>query len=506
MLALEQALLDRFSDQPRAQAIIRHRYSLLGADPKTLEELGEGFGVTRERIRQLEKRESANVLALLEQGHNRGWELEPALVDFFRELCIGFRESVVAGVMSLADFREGLAARLGFHVPSLSRGLPLLIVEQEQLSVVQGRLGRTFVFHAKDSGYIRDFTEWVGQIETDLRSSPEPLMKVDFDARLALRPNRFGLSLNQVLALLDLEWLSPTEFQVPLELLAGRPNQACRVLRQAGRPLHFREITARIQEATGEEDLNDRNVSNQISLDARLAPIGRSGLWGLAEWGAETGTVKDVIASVLMNSPSPLSQLEVWKQVSEVRPCAPTSVAMYLADEPTFKRIGDDSYIFDAEAQRGDDWNRETVGGWIDEFFETNPLAVVALADLTEALVHKSDGIEDERAFKILLGHHPALHSERDRQGNTFVSYRPSWRHVGKRQRRMRRTLQTEVDELLTEMLRWRDVITLNEAVQRLEKETDSPPSALYGYVSKSPSCTKFEIDGVKHLKAANDD
>ncbi|MCA9026475.1 MAG: sigma-70 family RNA polymerase sigma factor [Planctomycetaceae bacterium] len=49
------SILDQLEDRERA--IILHRYGLVqGTEPKTLEQVGEKFGVTKERIRQLESR------------------------------------------------------------------------------------------------------------------------------------------------------------------------------------------------------------------------------------------------------------------------------------------------------------------------------------------------------------------------------------------------------------------------------------------------------------------
>jgi len=39
---------------PREATILRYRFGLDGGNEKTLEEVGEKFGVTRERIRQIE--------------------------------------------------------------------------------------------------------------------------------------------------------------------------------------------------------------------------------------------------------------------------------------------------------------------------------------------------------------------------------------------------------------------------------------------------------------------
>jgi RNA polymerase primary sigma factor len=41
---------------PRMKYVLELRFGLAGSDPKTLEEVGEGLGITRERVRQLESR------------------------------------------------------------------------------------------------------------------------------------------------------------------------------------------------------------------------------------------------------------------------------------------------------------------------------------------------------------------------------------------------------------------------------------------------------------------
>jgi RNA polymerase primary sigma factor len=41
---------------PRMRHVLERRFGLSGSDPKTLEEVGDGLGITRERVRQLEAR------------------------------------------------------------------------------------------------------------------------------------------------------------------------------------------------------------------------------------------------------------------------------------------------------------------------------------------------------------------------------------------------------------------------------------------------------------------
>jgi len=48
------AALDRLN--PRMRHVLAQRFGLDGAHPQTLEEVGAGLGITRERVRQLESR------------------------------------------------------------------------------------------------------------------------------------------------------------------------------------------------------------------------------------------------------------------------------------------------------------------------------------------------------------------------------------------------------------------------------------------------------------------
>ena len=51
---------------PREQEVLRLRFGLGGGRTHTLEEVGREFGVTRERVRQIE----ARALARIRQGHS----------------------------------------------------------------------------------------------------------------------------------------------------------------------------------------------------------------------------------------------------------------------------------------------------------------------------------------------------------------------------------------------------------------------------------------------------
>ena len=57
-VAAIKQILDAFPDclTPRSKQIIELRYGLLGGKPKTLQQIGDMFGISRERVRQIERK------------------------------------------------------------------------------------------------------------------------------------------------------------------------------------------------------------------------------------------------------------------------------------------------------------------------------------------------------------------------------------------------------------------------------------------------------------------
>ena len=45
----------------REEGVLRYRYGMIDGEPKTLEEIGIKYGVTRERIRQIESKSIAKL-------------------------------------------------------------------------------------------------------------------------------------------------------------------------------------------------------------------------------------------------------------------------------------------------------------------------------------------------------------------------------------------------------------------------------------------------------------
>ena len=88
---------------------------------------------------------------------------------------------------------------------------------------------------------------------------------------------------------------------------------------------------------------NPQTVHNELIKDERFVLVGR-GLYGLVDWGFISGTVADVIESLLAKADKPLSREEVIKQVLAQRQVKKNTILLGLQNPKRFVRTEGDSY------------------------------------------------------------------------------------------------------------------------------------------------------------------
>jgi len=89
---------------PMTAEIAKRRINVKGSDTATLEEIGDGFGVTRERIRQIERKFLANLRStLVDPYHNRNFILRDEFLKPFERLAEAMVESETLTPMEVAE-------------------------------------------------------------------------------------------------------------------------------------------------------------------------------------------------------------------------------------------------------------------------------------------------------------------------------------------------------------------------------------------------------------------
>ncbi|MDO8521438.1 MAG: sigma factor-like helix-turn-helix DNA-binding protein [bacterium] len=318
----------------RAQDVITKRYGL-GGEPKkmTLEAIGESYGITRERVRQIEN------FALAAIRKSDVFKSEGPAFEELRKVMVSH-----GGLVPEQEFLQTLGAD-----KSTQNHAHFLLV-----------LGDLFVKHKEDEDFTHRWSadhDTATKVHESLRKLYASLSDDDLieEAKMI---DRFLTHLKDVSEEyknneIVRRWLSLSKKigKNPLGEwgVAHSPNVNARgvrdyaflVLRKHGSPMHFTEVAKAIGEHF-DKRAHVATTHNELIKDKRFVLVGR-GLYALSEWGYSTGVVRDVIADVLKKH-GPLSREEIIDKVMRERYVKPNTIMVNLQNQKYFKKSKEGRY------------------------------------------------------------------------------------------------------------------------------------------------------------------
>jgi hypothetical protein len=313
--------------QDRAYDVIISRYGLDDEERKTLETIGEKYGITRERVRQIENA----AITMIRKGG-------------------GFKEH--SGVFS--------------ELEKLLHSMGTIVGEDEFLTsvakdkVTQNHihfylvLGDAFTKHKEDDHFKsrwavkKEVAESVHialkNVYTNL-SDDELVGEGDIMEKFLSHLQELGqeykteealkrwLALSKMLARNPLgEWGKASSGNVKTR---GIKDYAYLIMRKHGSPMHFREVAKAIETTFGKKT-HVATCHNELIKDKRFILVGR-GMYALSEWGYKTGVVRDVIQEILKKK-GPLTKEEVVDQVLKERYLKRNTILVNLQNAKFFKK------------------------------------------------------------------------------------------------------------------------------------------------------------------------
>lgn len=326
-----KTFLDRLP--PRSRDIVAARFGMGGSSPKTLEEIGRSYQITRERVRQV----IGSALGFL-----AGEREHPALVEIAERIRSTLREK--SGIMETDELLEKLS--LG---DERERGALLAFLES--LSVVKEEKATK----EREKVYmLQDFplSEWkeAKDAAKDILSQAEGSLEAE-ELYARFKKKHAGVGEKQFFDFLAIakdvkqsvfgKWgLSAWSEIKP----RGTREKAYLVLKTAGKPMHFREIATLIDTygLQGKKaKSHPQTVHNELIKDKRFVLVGR-GIYALSEWGYKKGTVKEVVEEVLRRSGTPMTREEILDAVLKIRQVKKSTVIINL--NTFFARVGKNAY------------------------------------------------------------------------------------------------------------------------------------------------------------------
>jgi len=333
-LNVEKVVNDILStiEREREREIIARRFGLFDRK-ETLEQIGELLGITRERVRQLEKAVVSRLKAVAEQGKlphvNEVQDLFKATI---REMGNVARVSDLSATLTKDNSRID-QARVSF----LAQLAPELAVIEDNDYFHHAVGIRSVHDEKKIKNHVNKIIEAVKKI-----GKPTSIDKIAEEAGHKDAKHAQALaSTSKHLATLNGRW---GLIKWPMVNPKNIRDKIYVILHESGKHMHFNEISDAIKKSDFKrKDVTTQAIHNELIKDKRFVLIGR-GIYALKEWGYEKGTVADIITKVLKKAKEPLHRDDIVKEVLKSRHVKETTILLNLQGKPQFKRVAKATY------------------------------------------------------------------------------------------------------------------------------------------------------------------
>ena len=318
----------------RSRDIITKRYGL-GDNPEqmTLDAIGKTYGITRERVRQIEN----HALNVIRKSKN--YSEEKAVFDELEKII-----SSLGGMVVEQDLLDYLTKDRSFQSQLnfiLVVGLPFKkikededfkhrwFIDDELANKVHVSLKRLYE-NLKDNDLvsepemIKTFLGYVDDVAEQYKN--EEICKRWLCVSKKISKNPLG------------EWGKAESSNINTK---GMRDYAYLVIRKHGSPIHFREVAKAITNVFNKK-AHVATTHNELIKDSRFVLVGR-GLYALSEWGYMNGVVKDVIKKLIEKN-GPMTKQEVVDKVMKERYVKENTIIINLQNKKYFKKNKDGKY------------------------------------------------------------------------------------------------------------------------------------------------------------------
>ncbi|MEK9133093.1 MAG: sigma factor-like helix-turn-helix DNA-binding protein [Patescibacteria group bacterium] len=325
---------------PKEKHIIENRYCLNEKMHVTLEKIGREFGVTRERIRQIEK----NALKKLSRNvvntklHNFN-QFGKTVIQKYEGVVL--EEKLASEILNLVSDTKGIdiaAVKLSLELDASLEKVPntinyypffkLKTIERKEIN----NICEQTIHHLQDKKEIDSTDNVLAALEAKLGkkfSKQFVLSCLELDRRLKLVKKGVGLA----------TWrhINPRTLR----------DKILYILNEIQKPLHYVELANKIAEMRFDKKvINVQAVHNELIRDNSFVLIGR-GIYALRKWGYDDGTVAEVISNILREKGA-LDREQIINEVLKKRQVKRITILLNLKNKPIFERVGRDTYSLKA--------------------------------------------------------------------------------------------------------------------------------------------------------------
>ncbi len=312
----------------RSQDVITKRYGIgASADHLTLEAIGKEYGITRERVRQIEENSLSSIRK--SEEFKKTQEVFTELHNLITDLGTVISESELLDHISK---NESIRNHIHF----------LLVLGNEFKKLKEDD-------HFKHRWHVD--AQVADKIEAAIRTLYKELTKdaliSDSEITTALLKYLEGIAPQYQKEEIIRRWLNMSKkigrnplgewgrAESPNINVKGIRDYAFLVIRRHGSPIHFREVAEQINKLF-DKKAHVATCHNELIKDSRFVLVGR-GLYALTEWGYASGVVRDVISNILAKH-GPLTKEEIIGKVLKERYVKENTILVNLQNQKYFKK------------------------------------------------------------------------------------------------------------------------------------------------------------------------
>ncbi len=327
------SILDILSE--REQEIIKMRHGLSNYPKKTLEEIGNKYNITRERVRQIEKASLKKVIDNFDKTYLK--EIEDVANGSLSEHGgLMSEENLILDLLSTAGNTEENRAAIHFILSQLLKHRFHFNKENKEINN----------FWKTPEASLDYFTKVIDNIHNLLSENKEVLKLNDLIEEISKKDfyiNDDNLTERVIINYIDItkklaenpyeewglkEWANITPKRMNDKIYI--------ILQKKKEPMHFTDIADHINRIKFDNrKAFPATIHNELILDKKYVLVGR-GIYALQEWGYEPGVVSDVVADILIKADIPLYKKDIIEQVLKKRLIKKTTISLALMDKDKF--------------------------------------------------------------------------------------------------------------------------------------------------------------------------
>lgn len=310
----------------KAKDIIYKRFGLFNNTRYTLEDLGLFYGITRERIRQIQNIH-LNKFRELINGNNLKKPyciLDKSFIDNHSLLKKEIEKYNLISEQQIINICDDF--NITINDDNKKNILNLYL---ELLGIKDYRYNGLNYYINNDSIKQKHFESACDSVLSILQ---DEVIAIDlFDIVIKVRKKNKNINkdiIEHILKFLpeieEIEDLTTKKYQIKFSKLRSFKDYAYRILYEKQEIMHslqiWREIQHRLVLENEKTRDSERSLKGQLVADSRFTPIGRTGNWSLSTWKHDSSSIIELIIKAIHHYNKPCDIKDISKYINEIRP------------------------------------------------------------------------------------------------------------------------------------------------------------------------------------------